>query len=538
MNIMKNSTEVYVAVLYADSDEMNKTDTSKLSERMGLIEFNVCDRLNLAVKAIVTTLLDKRFVYNSTGMTGVFLYVSFISDKTLLLLTPLFQAFDSYVYVYSNSTVDFKYSGMMRMNTYPIDLRIANFVKSLYPIENIAAIFLLQSKMDLSYLGFWKTLISINPNLCITRYNIVWNDERMMMKVIYEIKESIDIQSVIVNFDIRRNDDVESENAGVGVKLLIQTAHYLNLQGKAWVVKIPRFQHVIGVVHSYEDNIFNNTIFFEDRYDAEMYRNKTPQLLLATIIASVDSINYFETIACFSRRTIIKLISYHFYPNMVWHCSNTYDVADSVWRCGRKCTRTCIALFAFDEEMPKLVHSSQRGEHCRKAYCQTGYEPKFEEKGTNLSTGRVHWFCIKCVPMTFKDLPGIQKCTNCPLFTKSNINRTMCKDLLTNQTYDFKSGMAIAIFSISVLCGVSTIFFIKTFAVYRKTPIVRSSNKALSLIQLAIHFILFVIPAVTITHESIPFLCRCRHLIIGYAMIILSAITLIKKKKLSSYSKQ
>ena len=107
-------------------------------------------------------------------------------------------------------------------------------------------------------------------------------------------------------------------------------------------------------------------------------------------------------------------------------------------------------------------------------------------EGTRKSiTSPCCWQCVRCPRGTINTISGSEKCTECPRGKRSNEARTKCVDLpVINMKYSSLGGIVVLAF---VALGIAGTFF--SFAVYCRfwnTPIVKASNRTLSLILLAV----------------------------------------------------
>ena len=126
----------------------------------------------------------------------------------------------------------------------------------------------------------------------------------------------------------------------------------------------------------------------------------------------------------------------------------------------------------------------------------TSFTPRSEcadqcAAGTKKSiTSPCCWQCIPCLPGSVNPHNGSEICTRCPRETHSNERKTRCIDLpLVNVKYSDSGGAAIFAFAAG-----GTFFTLFTFAVFYKcwnSPIVKASNRELSLVLLIGIFLLF-----------------------------------------------
>ena len=93
------------------------------------------------------------------------------------------------------------------------------------------------------------------------------------------------------------------------------------------------------------------------------------------------------------------------------------------------------------------------------------------------------WQCVPCPSGTINSIPGSERCTECPREKYPNQGRTECIDLpLANFKYSSGGGVVVLVFVISGI--VVTLFSIFVICRYWETPIVKASNRELSLLFL------------------------------------------------------
>ncbi|XP_066919444.1 metabotropic glutamate receptor 1-like [Clytia hemisphaerica] len=109
------------------------------------------------------------------------------------------------------------------------------------------------------------------------------------------------------------------------------------------------------------------------------------------------------------------------------------------------------------------------------ARCEPGYEH------SNGST-ECCWTCIPCQGNTIKQNVGHGLCMTCQPGSYTNKQHTKCVIYLEKR-FDFKSSMGIILLSFSITNLIVIISFTIVFIVYRKTPVVLSSQLSISLAQ-------------------------------------------------------
>ena len=162
-------------------------------------------------------------------------------------------------------------------------------------------------------------------------------------------------------------------------------------------------------------------------------------------------------------------------------------------------TITSISIFtdAFYVDYEDVIHHLEAGS-CKKLICTPGW---YQTTGRLLQqqtkwTAEYGWTCRKCLGNHIKPHHGNSSCTRCPPHTLSNVLNTRCYDpykpifLKKNLTYVFS-------ITLSIASMVLTIVLIIVFLTYRKTPIGKSSNLAMTMLHLIVnslsHGILFYI---------------------------------------------
>ena len=113
--------------------------------------------------------------------------------------------------------------------------------------------------------------------------------------------------------------------------------------------------------------------------------------------------------------------------------------------------------------------------------CTPGYYPIYT--GHN----RCCWVCIFCENKYFKMEEGQDECIKCDEITSlTNENRTTCIPF-TYQPYQIEGKYTNIVFIFSIIGGLYAAMFLFVFVKHRETPVVKSSNFPLSLIQIIFH---------------------------------------------------
>ena len=136
------------------------------------------------------------------------------------------------------------------------------------------------------------------------------------------------------------------------------------------------------------------------------------------------------------------------------------------------------------------------------------------------------WTCILCAENQIKPKAGNFKCDSCPRNTLSNKNRTTC--LTRSIVYiSYNDRYGAIILALSYSCIIFTGFVLFIFTTKRKTPIIRSSNFTIFIMQLLSHLFVF---SMTILYIGKNTSSRCKFRVYGISIfyILIIALTLIK----------
>ena len=156
--------------------------------------------------------------------------------------------------------------------------------------------------------------------------------------------------------------------------------------------------------------------------------------------------------------------------------------------------------------------------------CRPGYYAFME------TSKKCCWKCLMCPEDTFKDKKGNDKCRPCAKTSVSNQNNTGCIQL--KEVYlELNSVYGIVIATISVLGATLSLAGAIVFLLFRDTPLVRSSNRELSILQLTISTLAFLYPLLYTTKPNI-LICYSRPSVFGVLFSISNSIIFTKADRL------
>ena len=142
------------------------------------------------------------------------------------------------------------------------------------------------------------------------------------------------------------------------------------------------------------------------------------------------------------------------------------------------------------------------------------------------------WECIPCLPGSVNPHNGSEICTRCPKETYSNELKTRCLDLpLVNVKYSNSGGAAIFAFAGGGIC--ITLFTFTVFCRCWNSPIVKASNRELSLVLLIGIFLLFVL-VISNLFEPIQTICKTIYPVRYFTYNMCLSVLLVKILLISS----
>ena len=160
---------------------------------------------------------------------------------------------------------------------------------------------------------------------------------------------------------------------------------------------------------------------------------------------------------------------------------------------------------------------------CHNRNCFVGFFPVYISRGCC-------WICQLCYPGFVKSKEGMHDCSKCPTNSIPNKNKTKC--LKFQYQYfiisDFQQLFAVALSSIGI---VYTLCFLAVFLFYKDTPIVKSSNLTLSVLQLILHLIMNFHFGMTIFEQK-KWICFMHSISGGYLLRFIMSIHIIKTNQL------
>ena len=141
------------------------------------------------------------------------------------------------------------------------------------------------------------------------------------------------------------------------------------------------------------------------------------------------------------------------------------------------------------------------------------------------------WFFQRCHHGFFKNTIGNNKCKICRYPLQVNDDRTICYDPYTLDYLSIDQSFSIfwMVFS-SVQC-LLVLATISIFIVYRNTPIVLSSIKEMTAIQLVFHLLLTVALPFLFIGRMNKGICYSRPIVIGISLSVLISVMLSKTQK-------
>ncbi|XP_066928468.1 uncharacterized protein [Clytia hemisphaerica] len=169
----------------------------------------------------------------------------------------------------------------------------------------------------------------------------------------------------------------------------------------------------------------------------------------------------------------------------------------------------------------------------KKPTCRAGQHlvhSLYKEPNWDRSRG---WNCQLCPESYYKTIGNNEPCIKCGYPLKTNQNHTQCFDPYRLKILRYTDPLIIGLTIISGVIFVFILFTALLFLVKRNTPIVLSSNRQMTILQLTMHLILTVVPLYLYIDEvKTDQKCVLRQLIIGMSFTVTISVNISKTQKL------
>jgi len=155
----------------------------------------------------------------------------------------------------------------------------------------------------------------------------------------------------------------------------------------------------------------------------------------------------------------------------------------------------------------------------------------YKEPGWDQSYG---YFCMTCAEGFYKNTDGNTKCTPCGPYTKSTGDRKSCYNPYQSVYLNFDQHSQAMLIYTAVACAHGFFIVFTLIMFYRKqfTPLVRTSNRDLSYVQIVTHILLTFIPLWTFSGKPGMVKCVTRPITLGLLFCLTTAINLGKTQKI------
>ena len=144
------------------------------------------------------------------------------------------------------------------------------------------------------------------------------------------------------------------------------------------------------------------------------------------------------------------------------------------------------------------------------------------------------WNCQLCPKHYYKRKAGNdESCIKCEYPFKTNPNHTQCFDPYNFRSLRYTDPLVISLMLISGAIFVAILFTMLLFVIKKNTPIVLSSNRQMTILQLTMHLILAVVPLYLYVGEvKTARKCILRQLVIGISFTVTISVNISKTQKL------
>ena len=141
------------------------------------------------------------------------------------------------------------------------------------------------------------------------------------------------------------------------------------------------------------------------------------------------------------------------------------------------------------------------------------------------------WFCQECPQTFFKDTIGNGECTKCSYPLQVNSDQSRCFDPYALEYLTIDSPFSVSWLAFSSMQFVFILATMSIFVTKRNTPIVLSSIKELTAIQLSFQLLLTVALPILFIGEVNKEICYSRPIVVGISLSILISVMLSKTQK-------
>ena len=160
---------------------------------------------------------------------------------------------------------------------------------------------------------------------------------------------------------------------------------------------------------------------------------------------------------------------------------------------------------------------------CYNKNCSAGFFPVYISQGCC-------WICQLCYPGFAKSHEGQHDCSQCPSDSMPNKNQTKCLKV-QYQYFIISHSQQLTAIALSSVGIVYTLGFLAVFLFYKDTPIVKSSNLALSVSQLILHLIMSFHVGMAIFEQK-KWICFMHSISGGYLLRFIMSIYIVKTNQL------
>ncbi|XP_057297598.1 G-protein coupled receptor family C group 6 member A-like [Hydractinia symbiolongicarpus] len=170
---------------------------------------------------------------------------------------------------------------------------------------------------------------------------------------------------------------------------------------------------------------------------------------------------------------------------------------------------------------------------CMTTECSPGTEPRIGDVHKNNTYWQKErkWLCVPCKTNYVKISYGLTKCRKCIGEYVSNRERTKCVDPYEDFYLKSEDTIMIWIYSLCCIECCLLLFMAVLFSFYQHTPVIRASDYKMTMLQLAVYFLISILSITFFVGQPKLFTCRYRSLIVGLLLTCAASITLVKTQR-------
>ena len=543
-------------------------------ERIGTISFDVCNDTRILTNVITSLMLDPMYrlkinktknYYQCSSITctqtstiiAIFTYVSveLTSLAANLLITENIPVFS----INENNK-------QKKNEIWPLFFPIQNSIDDSYAEreffmhfgwESIALITLTDDQ-EQNYFNeiqqLYHVLVEKQNTMCVVKMVVEKSNKTAIIQLVYRLKQRSDLQVIYTKGNLR--DTFAFLRAADKLRLYNRTL-FVSTDVKRYIDRVPRkllnglflTSNYLSVTKIFDKFKSNTNITLDPwfiKYQQYFMKPHQSNNITFQTFAKYNNLNLSSTIEFsmaftglmfnqFNQKTLkldirkIKIITKRYFNSYGFKLN--INITGMINMSKSYIARNDILILRHD--IPNILEWPNNQKlppkvDCPKISCPSGYFTELSLTKSNSKEMEIKWNCRMCPADYIKFGNGYGKCKRCLGIYKSNNARTFCFDPNTNKYIRITDNSMIVVVPFTAFGVIFTLFAIFIFTYYKNTPMIKSSNYPISIFQLFIHFIAFLLTMLLFIGKPKFTSCLMRPFIIGLLLTTVHVIILAK----------